>query len=93
MKEGYDREDDRNDSRENPGSGSAGKTAKTQSEQHSANEDDSSYVPILSADFIEDFRSAFQPRDLFLQLLQTSHARVTITRLPLRSQKRLFFCE
>ena len=65
----------------------AGEIAEGQSEQYTADENYPPCGPILTADLIEDLGPASQPLDLLVQLLQTSHARVTITRLVARSQK------
>ena len=75
-----DRKDREENSSDNPPGPATRKVAECQTEQYTADEDYSSRCPILLADFVEGSRSAFQPGDLFLQLHQTDHVRVTITR-------------
>jgi hypothetical protein len=62
-----------------PATSSTREIAESQGEQCSQNECYSSRCPVLAADFVEEVGSAFQPRDLFLELHQTSHVRLTIT--------------
>lgn len=51
-----------------------GKITKRQGQQRAGNKDNSPRVPILSTDLVEKFASAPQPRDLLVELLETSHA-------------------
>jgi streptomycin 6-kinase len=73
VKDGDDREQDHEESSDDPRGGSSGKIAEHQCEQYTANKDDSAYGPIFTADFVEELRPAFQSCDLFVELFQTGH--------------------
>ena len=66
---------------EKPSSPATGKIAESESEQHTRDEDYSTRVPILMADRLKDLRPASQPRDLFVELFQASHALHSLDRI------------
>jgi len=86
MKERDNQKHGGNQRPESPCRGSAGKTAKRHSQQRTANEDYSSDVPVLPADLIENLGASLQPRDLLVELSQTSHGSVDDNRFGVGAQ-------